>query len=217
LLSGLSSREQGVLYFAAVLGLPRHLLNLVRSNLPAPLVSNPPNYWEQHYGSASIVKLLGCTCSELGFNYDARSDAFTAFIPFKPATVVSPSDTEIYSPAATNDFEFSTTPLPDWQAHFAQLLAELARTNQCQLVLLSIPVLADAPVKTIRERARWPEVFGGDLRMIGIPPAKLFAGMSDEQLHWLFINPAHFNKNGMAYFTALITPALLRIYGTLNY
>jgi hypothetical protein len=216
LLSGLSCREQSRFYFAAVLGLPRHLLNLIRSNLPTPLTSNPPNYWEQHYGSASIVQLLGCTCSELGYNYDTMSDAFTAFTPFTPGTAVSPADTETYSPAATNDFEFSTTPLPDWQTHFARALAELARTNHCQLVLLSLPVLADAPVKTIRERARWPEVFGGDLKMIGLPPAKLFAGLSDEQLHWLFFNLAHFNKNGMAYFTPLITPALLRIYATLN-
>lgn len=212
LLSGLSCRDQGVFYFAAIIGLPRNLLNLVRPNLPAPLISNPPNYWEQHYGSASIVKLLGCTCSELGFNYDRFCDRFTAFTPFSPHTAATPADVEVYSPAVSDDFEFGHEPVPAWQAHFAGQLAKLAMANGCKLVMLNLPVLADAPVKTIRERAFWPEVFGGDLALAGIPPAKLFAGLTDQELHWLFFNPGHFNQNGMTYFTPLITPALLRIY-----
>ena len=214
LLTGLSCRDQAVFYFAAVIGLPRNLLNLVLSNLPAPLISNPPNYWEQHYGSASIVKLLGCTCSELGFNYAKLGDRFTAFTPFSPRTAVTPADAEIYSPGVKNDFEFGQEPLPAWQARFAGKLGELARTHGCKMVMLELPVLADAPVKTIQERAFWPEVFGGDLTMAGIPPAKLFAGLTDQELHWLFTNSGHFNKNGMAYFTPLITPALMQIYET---
>jgi hypothetical protein len=214
LLSGLSSSEQGYFYFTAVIGMPRNLLNLARNNLPAPLISNPPNYWEQHYGSASIVKLLGCTCSELGFNYDKLGDHFTAFTPFTPQTAATSADTEIYSPAATNDFQLGREPLPAWQVHFAGKLSELAQTHGCRLVMLTIPVLADAPVAAIRERASWPEIFHGDFWMIGIPPAKLFAGLTDQQLHWLFTNSGHFNKNGMTYFTPLITPALLQIYET---
>jgi len=214
LLSGLAFRDQSLFYFAAVIGMPRNLLNLVRSNLPTPLIANPPNYWEQHYGSASIVKLLGCTCSELGFNFDPLYDRFTAFTPFSPPTAVTPADAEIYSPKVKADFEFDRAPLPAWQAHFVGKLGELARTQGCKLLLLNLPVLADAPVTTIRERAAWPEVFGGDVSLAGIPPAKLFAGLTDQELHWLFFNPGHLNKNGMAYFTPLITPALLRIYDT---
>jgi hypothetical protein len=212
LLSGLPCREQCLFYFAAVVGMPRNLLDLVRPSLPAPLVSDPPNYWEQHYGSASIVKLLGATCSELGFNYDPLSDNFTAFTPFSPRTPVTPADAKIYSPAVGNDFEFGTEPLPAWQARFAGALADLARTNGCKMVMLNLPVLADAPVTVIRERTFWPRTFPGDFWLIGIPPAKLFAGLTDQELHWLFTNIGHFNKNGMEYFTPLITPALLQIY-----
>jgi hypothetical protein len=31
-------------------------------------------------------------------------------------------------------------------------------------------------------------------------------------LHWLFTNVAHFNKNGMDYFTPLVAPALFNLY-----
>jgi len=214
ILSGLAFRDQSSFYFAAIIGMPRNLLNLIRSNLPTPLISNPPNYWEQHYGSASIVKLLGCTCSELGFSYNPLNDNFTAFTPFSPPAAVTPADAAIYSPGVKNNFEFGREPLPAWQAHFAGKLADLARTHGCKLVMLNLPVLADAPQTTIRERVFWPDVFGGDLTMAGIPPAKLFAGLADQELHWLFFNPGHLNKNGMTYFTPLITPALLRIYET---
>jgi hypothetical protein len=214
LLTGLPFRDQALFYFASVIGMPRNLLALLRPNVPAPLVSNPPNYWEQHYCSASVVKLLGCTCSELGFNYDTLSDNFTVFTPFSPQPGVTAADTKIYSSAAKNDFEFGNEHLPAWQAHFAAKLEELAQTNRCKLVMLHLPVLADAPVTGIRERAFWPDIFKGDFWLVGIPPAKLFAGLTDQQLHWLFTNSAHFNKNGMQYFTPLITPALLEIYET---
>jgi hypothetical protein len=214
LLSGLPHREQGLFYFAAIMGMPRNLLNLVRNNLPAPLISNPPNYWEQHYRSASVAKLLGATCSELGFNYDKLSDNFTTFTPFTPRTAALPGDTEIYDLAAKNDFEFGKTPLPAWQSHFAGKLAELAQTNGCKMVMLNLPVLADAPVTTIRERTFWPDIFRDNFWLVGIPPAKLFGGLNDQELHWLFTNSGHFNKNGMQYFTPLITPALLQIYET---
>jgi len=211
-LSGLPMTEKSLFYFAAIVGMPRNLLCLVRPNLPAPLVSDPPNEWERHYGSASVVKLLGATRSKLGFNYDTMADSFTPFTPFTPRTAATPVDVEVYSPAEKNDFVFSRTALPAWQVHFARKLAELARTNGCQLVMLQLPVLADAPAQAITERACWPEVFQADLPLVGIPPAKLFAGLTDEQLHWLFTNGAHFNQNGMDYFTTLITPALITLY-----
>jgi hypothetical protein len=211
-LSGLPLRDQSLFYFAAIVAMPKNLLALVRPNLPAPLVTTPPNYWEQHYASASTVTLLGCTCSELGFNYDTLSDNFTAFTPFVPRTGVAPADVEIFSPAGKNDFAFGNAPLPAWQIFFARKLAELARTNQCKLVMLHLPVLADAPAAKLNERAFWPEIFGGDFSLLGIPPAKLFAGLNDEELHRLFTNGGHFNKNGMTWFTPLITPALLQIY-----
>jgi hypothetical protein len=160
------------------------------------------------------VKLLGATCSELGFNYDPFGDSFTAYTPFAPQTAVTPADTEIYSEAAKGDFEFGAGPLPAWQAQFAAKLGELAQANGCRLVMLNIPVLADAAGPKLRERVFWPGIFKGDFWLVGLPPAKMFGGLTDQQLHWLFTNVGHLNKNGMMYFTPLITPALLQIYET---
>ena len=97
---------------------------------------------------------------------------------------------------------------------FCREIADLARTHHTRLVMLNIPVLADASDTTLAERAFWPDIFGGDFSLIGVVPAKLFGGLTDEQLHWLFTNSAHFNENGMVYFTPLITPALLQIFST---
>ena len=212
LIAGLPLTDQSLYYCSAILAMPRGLLNLARPNLPAPLISNPPNYWEQHYGSASIVQLKGATKSRLGFNYDTLSDNFTAFTPFVPHTAATPADTEVYSPDKPGDFQFGTAPLPAWQAAFGGRLSDLAVANGCKLVLLSIPVLANAQATNLQERTFWPAIFKKDFWLVGIPPAKMFDRLTDEQLHWLFTNRAHFNENGMTYFTPLVTPSLLRIY-----
>jgi len=204
--------DQSFFYLASIVGMPRNLLALARSNLPAPLVSNPPNYWESHYHSDSVVKLLGATRSELGFNYDTASDNFTMFKPFVPKTGVTPAAAEIYSSSDKKDFAFGNTVLPRWQEHFARALGELARTNNTKLVLLNIPVFADVHETSLQERTYWPDIFGQDLSIVGIPPAKLFDGLTEEELHWLFTNNFHFNKNGMQYFTPLVTPALLQVF-----
>lgn len=66
----------------------------------------------------------------------------------------------------------------------------------------------------IREREFWPKALQADITLVGIPPAKLFEGMTDEQVKELYSDPFHFNKNGQYYFTSLITPSLLEIYDT---
>jgi hypothetical protein len=58
----------------------------------------------------------------------------------------------------------------------------------------------------------WPQIFDGDFKLLGIPPAKLFGGLSDEEVRKLYGDPWHFNRNGQEYFTTLITPALVQIF-----
>ena len=211
-LTGLPASDQAVYYCAALLGLPKNLLARLRPNLPAPLVTVPQNYWEQHYGSTSIVKLCGCTRSELGFNYDPMSDHFTAFTPFTPPTGVTPADVEIWPSAGKTHFQIDSAPLPAWQVHFARKLGELARANGCRLVMLHLPVISDADESALRERTDWTQIFGADFPLLGIPAIKLFGGLTNEERHRLFFNTAHFNANGMDYFTPLITPAIVQLY-----
>jgi len=211
-LAGLPWREQGLYYFTAIVGMPRNLLCRLRPNIPAELVAAKPNYWESHYRTARMVDSLGASSSELGFNPGAPLyDDYTPFVPFAPHTGARPADVCIYPPA-TNGFEFSSQPLPAWQTHFARQLIALAREHNCRLVLLHIPTLDEAQSAVTEERNFWPEALGAEGVILGIPPAKLFGGLTDEEIRKLYLNTGHLNKNGVEHFTPLITPALLQIY-----
>ena len=47
---------------------------------------------------------------------------------------------------------------------------------------------------------------------MGIPPAVLFRGMSDDTVQGLYADPVHLDATGQAYFTRVITPMLLQVY-----
>jgi hypothetical protein len=209
-LAGLPLRDSAQYYFAALVGLPRNLLCRVRPNLPADLSAR--NFWEEHYHSASLAELLGATTSELGFA-DADADPSVPFIPFQPANTATAADARVYAPATAADFEFSRQPLPAYEIHFAHLLADLTAKNNCRLALLHVPGYDEIRAPKIHEPAFWPDVLGANLPMLGVPPAKMFAGLTDDEVRRLYFNPGHLNKNGQAYFTSLVSPALLEIYG----
>jgi hypothetical protein len=184
----------------------------MRPNIPAELVSTKPNYWESHYRTARIVDSLGSSSSELGFNSSLLYDDYTPFVPYVPHTGARPGDVCIYPPATQGGFQFSKRPLPAWQSHFARKLVTLARDHGCQLVLLHIPTIDEVRSPVIQEREFWADVLRTEGTIMGIPPAKLFAGISDEYVRKSYFNPGHLNKNGQEYLTPLITPALLQIY-----
>lgn len=208
-LAGLPLSEQAEYYFATLVGLPRNWLCLLRQNLPADL--SVPNFWEEHYRSANLGELLGSTTSQLGFA-NADADATVPFVPFTPQTVATPADVCIYSPATATNFDFSQKPLPAYENQFTRLTAKLAETHQCQLVLLHVPDINEARLSLIHELAFWPNLFDTNLVMLGVPPARMFAGLTDEEVRQLFFNPGHLNQNGQAYFTQLITPMLIELY-----
>jgi hypothetical protein len=210
-LAGLPLRDQAQYYFAALVGLPRNLLCRLRPNLPADLTVR--NFWEEHYRSASLAAMLGSTTSELGFA-NADADPSVPFVPFQPASGATAADTVVYSPATASDFSFSSEPLPAYEIHFTRLLAALAARNDCRLALLHVPALGEARSQRLAEPAFWPDLLGANLVMLGVPPAKMFGGLADGEVRKLYFNPGHFNKNGQAYFTSLVTPALISFYET---
>ncbi len=210
-LAGLAPAQQANYYFASLVGLPRNLLCLLRPNLPADL--HVRNYWEDHYGSVNLTTNLGSTTSELGFAH-ADVDHSVPFVSFTPARGATPEETMIYSAATRDHFAFSAEPLPAWEIHFGRLLAALAARHDCRLTLLHIPILEEARSPRIEELAFWPDIFGTNLVMLGVPPARMFAGLSDEEVRKLYFNPGHLNQNGQEYFTSLLVPALLQIYET---
>jgi hypothetical protein len=64
----------------------------------------------------------------------------------------------------------------------------------------------------IEEPVFWPDFFQGEITMAGIPPARLCAGMADEDILKLFWNYEHLNQNGQQYFTSIVAPGLAQIY-----
>jgi len=211
-LSGLPMTEQGLFYCAALIGLPRNGLSLIRPNLPAPLVTAEPNYWTVLTGSPNPATQLGCLSVRRGFTPNPLALS-APFETFAPETTASPLDATVYTPETQTNFNFCAAPLPAWQNHFARLFAALAQDHGVRTVMLYLPTRAEARSAVIPERARWPELFP-DTTLLGIPPAKLFGDLTDAQVLKLYGDPVHFNVNGQTYFTRLITPALVQLYET---
>lgn len=198
-------------YFAAILGMPRTLLSIARPNVPADLISANKNYQEVYYQAPNPASRLGSMSAALGYSPDYRMNN-TNFIAYQPRSGAQPTDARIFSPATKADFEFSSGTVPGWQLHFARRFVALAREHGCQLVLLHIPMFDEAGKSAIPEAEFWPHVLGTNVIVLGVPSNKLFAGLTDDEVRKLFFNPGHLNQNGQAYFTPLITPALLQIY-----
>ena len=213
MLPGLSLSEQGMFYFAAVVGMPRNLMCLLRSNLPAPLVTDKPNFWEIVANGPGPATRLGSLAVRRGFVTDATF-ATAPFEPFTPEASARPADAPVYSMDTKTNFEFSSELIPSWQAHFARQFAMLLKEHGVQSVMLDLPALAEARSPVIRERTFWPEIFPGEVALLGIPPAKLFGTLTDAEVLKLYGDPYHFNQNGQEYFTRLITPALINLYET---
>jgi hypothetical protein len=211
-IDGLPLRLQASYYFAAVLGMPRNLLELFRSNLPTDLHSPKTAYWENldSAKAENISSNLGALAEHVGF-----SDKLTAqepFEPFNPSAEKSSADVITYSPEMAGQWQFTGPALPSWQLHFARKFAALGAQYGCKFVLLHLPTKDEMTAPVIRERELWPEDLQADVTMMGIPPAKLFLDMTEQDVKKLYSDNFHFNKNGQDYFTATLTPALLEFY-----
>jgi hypothetical protein len=64
----------------------------------------------------------------------------------------------------------------------------------------------------VSERELWPEVLGAPVDIVGIPPARLFAGLPESELPRLFYDDVHLNQSGQDLFTPLVTPALVQLH-----
>jgi hypothetical protein len=209
-LPGLELPEQGLLYFSAVIGMPRNLLSLFRPNLPAPLVTDQLRYWLSDNDTPHPATQLGCLAMRLGFTPGSTAP-HQPFESFVPATTAQPGDVVVYAPATQADFKFTATNPPAWEAAFAKRLTALLRAHGVQSVMVSLPLLAEARSPVILESAFWPEFFS-NTTLLGIPPAKFFGPMTDVEKCKLYSDPWHLNQNGQAYYTTLVTPALIQLY-----
>lgn len=177
------------LYGDLVLGAPRHLLSVVRRNRddadPAP----------QNLGSIN---------SEEGFD----GAPFVAFSP--PPKTLAAADMIAEPGAAAPAFDFGSHPLSPFEDAFARKIVELTKEHHTRLVAIAMPFISDAQQHKVQQRFDWRAAYG--IPVIGVPPATLFAGQSEQEMQRLYYNSLHMNVNGAQYFTRTILPALVKLH-----
>jgi hypothetical protein len=201
-LAGLQLRTKTAFYAAAILGMPKNLWGRARSNLPA--IDSEEISWPGYYHMENPFRRLGSLASPL---IEGRT-----FVKFTPATHPDASQVCVYSDTTRTNFEFPRFPPNPMQAAFMRKVAQLARDHHVQLVYLYIPRSTEMRNATINPDAFWPDVCQADVPMMGIPPARLFAGLSDDDVLKLYWEYRHLNENGQEYFTSVVTPELVQFY-----
>lgn len=122
-----------------------------------------------------------------------------------------PADELIYSPETSARFEFLKKELLPAQRQPLAALKESIARHQTRLVIVHTPTYGERANTRAKERIFWPDFFGADVTMVGVPEARLFAGYDEASLRRLFYNE-HMNENGGRLFTRAITPALVKAY-----
>lgn len=201
-LAGLAPRPKTAFYAAAIVGMPKNLLGRLRPNLPA--IDSEEVSWPGFYHMENPFRRLGSLACPLIEGRD--------FVKFTPTTDPEPANACIYSEARKAEFQFPKAGMQPMQAEFIRKVAKLAREHQVQMVYLYVPRSTEMKATTIDPNAFWPGLFSNDVTMMGIPPAKLFAGLSDDDALKLYWEYRHFNINGQEFFTPVVTPALVQLY-----
>jgi hypothetical protein len=201
-LAGLSWRSKPTFYTSALLGMPRNLLGLLRTNLP--VIPSDEISWGkfEHVGSPSLR--LGALA--------VRRRLDQPFADYSPQSNARASDVCIYSEMTKPEFTFAENAISPMQSKFLAKIGALAREYHVKLVYLHMPETTEMKSPSINEPVFWPPLLGGDVTMMGIAPTKLFSGLSDKEILKLFYNFEHFNQNGQTYFTSLIAPSLVQVY-----
>jgi hypothetical protein len=188
MVSGLALDHRLTLYAESVLGAPRHLVSLIRRN---PDVDQP------------IRATRGSHPVEEGFEG-------APYEPLGRDPPALPADRMIAA-RSPESFRFTGQPLTDYQAHFVKLIAGLLREHGVRLVTFHVPRWAERASPVDEERLDWPRAFGIAGSIIGVPPAVLFEGLTDDEITRLYCNQ-HLNADGARFFTRAITPALLEVH-----
>jgi hypothetical protein len=147
--------------------------------------------------------------AEIGWGRDP--DKFAGIDPLPPSIS---AESSILTQFNKDQFQFTQEDIPFYQNLFLERLADLCRRSQIPVAVLNIPQHTERHSDQVIERKNWKEIFGDDVPLIGIPPSKLFAGLSEDELSKLRFDEAHFNANGSRFFTKAMLPAVLQVYKT---
>jgi len=191
LVRGLPLSTQAAYYGESVLGAPRRLLSLVRSD-------HPPEVAIASLGAVLVAH--------------ARDGAPLPSVPPTPPPFVASQLVHDWDEAGTVDVRSDATPA--FERRMLELVAELAREHHVALVVLNVPYWPRA-VEIVE--AIDPREMLGPVPLVGIPAARLFAGLSDAEVASLYFDrgemcEGHFDAVGSRFFTTAMMPAFLEIY-----
>jgi hypothetical protein len=211
-LGGLRWSTKAAYYFGSIMGMPRNLLALVHANLPADMSAT--NYWQIHSDAENFAANLGTFTAHMGFRNSPDSEP-EPFVQFVPETGVQASPFSIYSPVKGTGFYFWGEPLPPMQLHFVQKLKELTANHGSKLVVVHIPTFDERRSTHITLPGNLDSLYP-DVAFVGIPPATLFRGLTDDEVRNLYSDSVHLNENGQRFFTTAMMPTLLKLYESHN-
>jgi hypothetical protein len=181
------------IYACSVLRSPRDVLSLIRPNLgknPSPFAKN-----------------LGADKADWG-----AMRAPLKFVRYAPPAPFVRIEDLIYSRETADRFLFSGEDIPLHQKIYLEKLVELLRREKVPFAMINIPQNTERLSTKIIERRNWSEEFGAEIPIIGIPPAELFAGLSEKEIDLMYYDDMHFNTNGNEFYTKTILPAVLEVY-----
>jgi len=205
--AGLSAEDKLRLYAVSVLQAPRQLAKPLHPDAVFTLEGRGGDLNNPGVRAGDQVAQLGAIRSHL--NYIWKPDFVARGAP------AAPSGAATYHPGETGSlFAFSGPPAPPYERHFARRLAELCQADGVQLLMLAPPTYAGRGLSYLPERERPEDIFGRPVPLVGIPGARLFAGVRPAELPQFFEDDVHLNANGQDLFTAAIAPLLLQLYDT---
>ncbi len=211
--SGLPWTEVTATYANCVVGMPRHLLSLVRENRWEDPANCRPNFWNDYYGAPHPARERGALRASLSYSPNGPEKKF---VPFTPSPGASPDAVVRYGPETKSRFAFTGAPVSGYSQHFGRLLAKLCADRGIKLVVLHLPELERRRDRMITERQDWTSFFGAPVELQGVAEGILFEGLTDVEVERCFFDGAHLNRNGQDYFTRVIAPRLIDAYSALH-
>lgn len=186
-LTGLPAAQRGALYGAAVVAGSR----VAFENLTTP---RPGKGWWWATGP------LGFWSSRQGYG----GTAFEEWAGWHPEVPVS----EILH---VKEPETPPTALPmPTSAHFRRRTEELITAHGGTFAYVTTPWFYHRRLDLLNERT--DVAYPPEHPFLGVAPARLFAGMTDEDIKRVYRDDGHLNANGSAVFTRLLAPAILQLW-----
>lgn len=192
---GLTPLEQARFYALCVLGAPRQALSVLRADIqrgPKQFLAANNGTWIRELGWEDKTGEKFVSNKIEPFTEDPR-----AFIHMKGVNEDRIEFNEVMSP---------------YQEYFFRKTIEVLKENGVKVALLYLPLHDERKLEKIPIRAAYEDTLGLNVPIIGMEPARLFAGRSDTEIQSLYYNKNHFNRNGTEFFTGAITPAIIGSY-----